>query len=54
VRGPDKATPPDLAEVFKLIGQAQQAIVFLVFQPGSPSIVDAVAAALKGKAGRSA
>jgi hypothetical protein len=35
--------------VFKLIGQARQAIVFLVFQPGAPSIVDAVAVALKAK-----
>jgi hypothetical protein len=48
-RGPNEETPPDLAEVFQLIGQAQQAIVFLVFQPGAPSIVDAVAEALKAK-----
>jgi PLD-like domain len=47
--GAGQAMPPDLAEVFKLIGQAQQAIVFLVFQPGAPSIVDAVALALKAK-----
>jgi hypothetical protein len=48
-RGAGQAMPPDLAEVFRLIGQARQAIVFLVFQPGAPSIVDAVAAALKAK-----
>jgi PLD-like domain len=47
--GSGEATPPDLAEVFKLISQAQQAVVFLVFQPGTPSIVDAVASALKAK-----
>lgn len=28
-----EATPPDLDEVFKIIGEAQQAIVFLVFEP---------------------
>jgi phosphatidylserine/phosphatidylglycerophosphate/cardiolipin synthase-like enzyme len=49
VRGPDEATPPDLAEVFELIDQAQQAIVFLVFQPGAPSVVDTIAEALKAK-----
>jgi phosphatidylserine/phosphatidylglycerophosphate/cardiolipin synthase-like enzyme len=47
--GADEIAPPDLAEVFDIIGSAQQAILFLAFQPGSPSIVDAVAAALKAK-----
>jgi len=47
--GTGEAMPPDLAEVFELIGQAQQAVVFLVFQPGAPSIVDAVAVALQAK-----
>ena len=42
-----EATPPDLEEVFDIISKAQQAIVFLAFQPGSPSIVDAIAAAQK-------
>jgi phosphatidylserine/phosphatidylglycerophosphate/cardiolipin synthase-like enzyme len=48
-RGSREATPPDLAEVFKLIGEAQQAIVFLVFQPGAPSIIDAIGTTLKAK-----
>ena len=47
--GPNEAAPPDLQEVFKLIGQAQQAILFLAFEPGSPSIVDAIADALKAR-----
>ncbi|MBV9559384.1 MAG: hypothetical protein JOY90_02815 [Bradyrhizobium sp.] len=47
--GPDETRPPDLTEVFDIIANAQQAILFLVFQPGSPSIVDAVADALKAK-----
>jgi phosphatidylserine/phosphatidylglycerophosphate/cardiolipin synthase-like enzyme len=38
--GPDEATPPDLAEVFELMGAAQEAILFLEFEPGSPSVVD--------------
>ena len=42
--------PPDLAEVFDVIAKAQQAIVFLAFEPGSPSIVDAIAEALEGQA----
>lgn len=45
----DEATPPDLTEVFDLIAKAQQAILFLVFEPGAPSIVDAIADALKAK-----
>ena len=47
--GANEATPPDLAEVFDIISKAQQAILFLVFQPGSPSVIDAVADALKAK-----
>jgi phosphatidylserine/phosphatidylglycerophosphate/cardiolipin synthase-like enzyme len=34
--------PVDLAEVFELIGGANQAVVFLAFQPGQPSILDAI------------
>jgi phosphatidylserine/phosphatidylglycerophosphate/cardiolipin synthase-like enzyme len=34
--------PGDMKEVFDLIGAAQQGILFLVFQPGAPSIMDAV------------
>jgi phosphatidylserine/phosphatidylglycerophosphate/cardiolipin synthase-like enzyme len=40
-----EACPPDLAEVFSIIHSAQQAILFLAFQPGSPSIVDEIAKA---------
>jgi phosphatidylserine/phosphatidylglycerophosphate/cardiolipin synthase-like enzyme len=38
--GADEAIPPDLAVVFDLMQKAQQSILFLVFQPGSPSIVE--------------
>jgi phosphatidylserine/phosphatidylglycerophosphate/cardiolipin synthase-like enzyme len=41
----DSEAPPDLAEVIGLIKGAQQAVLFLAFQPGSPSVIDAVAAA---------
>jgi phosphatidylserine/phosphatidylglycerophosphate/cardiolipin synthase-like enzyme len=47
--GADEATPPDLTIVFDIISKAQQAILFLAFEPGSPSIVDAVADALKAR-----
>jgi phosphatidylserine/phosphatidylglycerophosphate/cardiolipin synthase-like enzyme len=47
--GHSEATPPDLAEVFQIIANAQQAIVFLVFEPGTPSIIDTIAAAQKAK-----
>ena len=47
--GPNEPRPPDLTEVFNIIAGAQQAILFLVFEPGAPSIVDAIAAALKAK-----
>jgi hypothetical protein len=43
----DEAIPPDLTEVFSIIRNAQQAILFLAFQPGSPSIVDIIAEAEK-------
>jgi phosphatidylserine/phosphatidylglycerophosphate/cardiolipin synthase-like enzyme len=38
--GADETTPPDLAAVFSLMDNAKQAILFLEFQPGSPSVVD--------------
>jgi len=47
--GKGEDIPPDLKEVFDIIAKAQQAILFLAFQPGSPSIIDAVADALKTK-----
>ncbi len=37
---PDEVCPPDLSEVFSLMDSAQQAILFLEFEPGSPSVVD--------------
>jgi phosphatidylserine/phosphatidylglycerophosphate/cardiolipin synthase-like enzyme len=47
--GKNEEVPPDLAEVFDIISKAQQAIVFLVFEPGRPSIVDAIAEAQKAR-----
>ncbi|MGY4478724.1 phospholipase D-like domain-containing protein [Bradyrhizobium sp. USDA 3364] len=47
--GPNEATPPDMQMVFDAIAGAKQAIVFLAFEPGSPSIVGAIADALKAK-----
>jgi phosphatidylserine/phosphatidylglycerophosphate/cardiolipin synthase-like enzyme len=47
--GPSEAVPPDLNEVFEIISKAQQAILFLAFEPGAPSIVDAIAKAFKAK-----
>jgi phosphatidylserine/phosphatidylglycerophosphate/cardiolipin synthase-like enzyme len=38
----DAATPVDLNEVFGLIGKTKESILFLVFNPGSPSIVDEI------------
>jgi phosphatidylserine/phosphatidylglycerophosphate/cardiolipin synthase-like enzyme len=38
-----EATPPDLEQVFELMNAAEQAILFLVFQPGKPSIVEQAA-----------
>lgn len=37
-----KATPGDLAEVFAAIEGAGQAILFLEFQPGTPSVLDKI------------
>jgi len=36
------ATPGDLDDVFQAIAGAKQAILFLLFQPGSPSVIDAI------------
>jgi phosphatidylserine/phosphatidylglycerophosphate/cardiolipin synthase-like enzyme len=47
--GKSEDVPPDLAEVFDIISKAQQAVIFLAFQPGSPSIVDAIAEAQKAR-----
>jgi phosphatidylserine/phosphatidylglycerophosphate/cardiolipin synthase-like enzyme len=47
--GASEAVPPDLKEIFGIISKAQRAVLFLAFQPGSPSIIDAVAATLKAR-----
>ncbi|MHC2437472.1 phospholipase D-like domain-containing protein [Bradyrhizobium sp. USDA 4451] len=47
--GPNEPTPPDMQMVFDAIAGAKQAIVFLVFEPGSPSIIDKIVDALKAK-----
>lgn len=41
--GPSAATPADMKVVFQAMEGAKEAILFLVFQPGSPSIVDQAA-----------
>jgi hypothetical protein len=38
----DAERPADLAEVFDLIARARQGILFLLFQPGTPSVLDAI------------
>ena len=39
----DSPLPSDMAEVFDLMSKAQKAILFLAFQPGTPSIIDKAA-----------
>jgi phosphatidylserine/phosphatidylglycerophosphate/cardiolipin synthase-like enzyme len=36
------ATPVDMNEVFHLIGKAKETVLFLLFNPGSPSIIDEI------------
>jgi phosphatidylserine/phosphatidylglycerophosphate/cardiolipin synthase-like enzyme len=38
----DAERPTDMAEVFDLIAGARQGILFLLFQPGTPSVLDAI------------
>lgn len=45
----DAERPSDLAEVFDLIAGARQGILFLLFQPGTPSVLDAMLAAQQAK-----
>ena len=45
------ATPLDLKDVFAAMAKAKRAIIFLVFQPGSPSIVEYAAACENAKPG---
>jgi len=49
-KGKGTKTPGDLAEVFEAIAHARQAVLFLVFQPGKPSIVETTADAQKKNA----
>ena len=41
--GPDEPVPPDLDQVFGLMAQAKRSILFLEFEPGSPSVIDKAA-----------
>jgi phosphatidylserine/phosphatidylglycerophosphate/cardiolipin synthase-like enzyme len=45
------ATPVDMQDVFAAMAQAKHAILFLVFQPGNPSIVEYAAACEDAKPG---
>lgn len=45
----DEKCPPDMEEVIKCIDNAEKAILFLAFYPGSPSIANWTALALKKK-----
>lgn len=45
------ATPLDMKDVFAAMAKAKRAIIFLVFQPGSPSIVEYAAACENAKPG---
>jgi phosphatidylserine/phosphatidylglycerophosphate/cardiolipin synthase-like enzyme len=38
-------TPPDMEDVYARIGRAKSAVLFLAFDPGQPSIIDAAASA---------
>lgn len=40
--GDDPPRPTDMGELFKLIEGANQGILFLLFQPGQPSVLDAI------------
>ncbi len=42
-KSPNSPTPSDMQEVFDVMSSAKQAILFLAFQPGRPSIVDQAA-----------
>ena len=46
LRSPPKEKPNDMERVFELIAQAKQAVLFLAFDPGNNSILDAAGKAL--------
>ena len=43
---PPKEKPNDMERIFALIGAAKQAVLFLAFDPGNNSILDAAGQAL--------
>lgn len=45
------ASPPDMRDVFDHMANAKQAILFLVFQPGNPSVIEYAAACESVKPG---
>jgi hypothetical protein len=45
----DPAAPGDMAQVFQLIREAKEGVLFLLFQPGTPCILDAVQEAQEAK-----
>jgi phosphatidylserine/phosphatidylglycerophosphate/cardiolipin synthase-like enzyme len=47
----DEATPPDLQQVFGLMEQAKHAILFLEFNPGTPSVITKAAECLNANPG---
>lgn len=46
LKSPPRETPNDMARIFALIGSAKQAVLFLAFDPGNNSILDAAGKAL--------
>lgn len=46
LKNPPKETPNDMARIFGLIADAKQAVLFLAFDPGNNSILDAAGKAL--------
>ena len=46
LRSPPKEIPNDMNQVFELIAGAKQAVLFLAFDPGNNSILDAAGKAL--------
>jgi phosphatidylserine/phosphatidylglycerophosphate/cardiolipin synthase-like enzyme len=48
--GDNEPRPQDMQALFDIISDAKQAVLFLVFEPGRPSIIDYVADALKANA----
>ena len=46
LKSPPKEVPNDMKQLFDLVGGAKQAVLFLAFDPGNNSILDAAGAAL--------